>query len=260
MSSRLVYHPLRARLLQVLRVDELSPRMRRITLTGPGLEDFTSPAPDDHVRLIFPAAGASQPMLPTFGAQGASFPEGERPIARDYTPRAFDKQRQTLTLDFVLHGDGQASAWAAQARPGDTIAVAGPRASRILAPHAHDHWLLLGDETALPAIARWLEWIPPTHQVTVRVEIETAAECIPLPAHDGLDLGWVQRRAPAQGCALLAHITALALRPGYAWIACESAQMRDLRQHLLTERGWPREHLYAAGYWKRGTADHDDEH
>lgn len=259
--SRLIYHTLRARLLQVQRVDNLSPRMRRITLGGPAMEGFTSPAPDDHVRLIFPARGETLPHLPSFGPQGVSYPEGvQRPAARDYTPRAFDLERQTLTLDFVLHGDGPASTWAAAATVGDFLGVAGPRGSRVVDPNAHSHWLLLGDETALPAIARWLEWIPAGHRVTVRVEVESPADRIALPAHDGLDLAWVQRRPLAQGCALLAAVCALQFTPGFAWIASESAQMRGLRQHLLIERGWPRDHLHAAGYWKRGKSDHDDEH
>lgn len=259
--SKRVYHPLRARLLQVQQVQDLSPRLRRITLGGNDLDGFVSPMPDDHVRLLFPAPGAARPVLPRFDAQGAHFPEGAvRPAARDYTPRAFDPQRRTLTLDFVLHGDGPAASWAATAKPGDEIGVAGPRASHMLDPQAHSHWLLLGDETALPALARWLEWIPPAHRVTLRIEVQSPADRIALPAHAGLDLAWVQRRPAEQGCALLATLRTLTLPPGYAWIACESAQMRDLRQHLLTERAWPRHHLYAAGYWKRGTSDHDHEH
>lgn len=265
--SRLVYHPLRARLLQVQQVEDLSARLRRITLTGPELEGFTSPMPDDHLRLLLPAPGETQPVLPVFSAEGVSFPDGaRRPITRDYTPRAFDAERQTLTLDFVLHGDGPACSWAAHARIGDRIGVAGPRASRLVEPQAYQHWLLLGDETALPAIARWLEWIPQAHRVTVRVQMEGATGPIPLPARAELDLAWVQGRPPAEGCALLDATRALPAAvtaqdaPGYAWIACESMQMRGLRQHLLNERGWPREHLYAAGYWKRGTSDHDDEH
>ncbi|HEY0956655.1 MAG TPA: siderophore-interacting protein [Roseateles sp.] len=259
--SDLVYHPLRARLLQVQRIDALSPRLRRITLGGPALEGFVSPAPDDHVKLLFPARGEALPVLPSFGPQGVSYPEGAaRPAARDYTPRTFDPQRQTLTLDFVLHGDGPASTWAASAAVGDFLGVAGPRASRVVNPQAHTHWLLLGDETALPAIARWLEWLPPDRRVTVRVEVGSPSDRIALPGHEGLDLAWVQRRPAPQGCALLAAVCSLPLTPGYAWIASESAQMRGLRQHLLSERGWPREHLHAAGYWKRGKADHDDEH
>lgn len=259
--SKLVYHPLRARMLQVQGLEDLSPRLRRITLGGAELDGFVSPMPDDHVKLLFPAPGAARPVLPRFDAQGAHFAPGViRPAARDYTPRAFDLARRTLTLDFVLHGEGPASSWAAAAKPGDEIGVAGPRASHLLDPHAHSHWLLLGDETALPAIARWLEWIPQAHRVTVRIEVQSPQDQITLPMHDGLDLAWIQRRPATQACALLASLRDLTLQPGYAWMACESTQMRALRQHLLMERAWPRPHLYAAGYWKRGTSDHDDEH
>ncbi|PND36883.1 NADPH-dependent ferric siderophore reductase [Paucibacter aquatile] len=259
--SQLIYHPLRARLLQVLSVEALSPRLRRITLGGPELEGFVSPMPDDHVKLLLPAPGETLPVLPTFSDKGATFPDGAvRPVARDYTPRAFDLQRQTLTLDFVLHGDGPACTWAASAKPGDQVGVAGPRASHVLDPNAHAHWLLLGDETALPAIARWLEWLPQQARVTVRIEVGRAEDRIQLPAHEGLDLVWLHRESQREDCSLLAEIRRLDLPGGFAWIACESAQMRGLRQHLLSERGWPREQLYAAGYWKRGASDHDHEH
>lgn len=269
--SGLIYHPLRARLLRVVSVQPLSPRLRRIILGGPDLAGFVSPMPDDHVKLLFPHPGERLPVLPSFGAHGLRLPEGAaRPVARDYTPLAFDLERQTLTLDFLLHGDGPAARWAAAAKPGDALGVAGPRASRQVDRHAHSDWLLLGDETALPAIARWLAWIPPHAgvRVQVRVEVASPADRMTLPAHAGLDLAWVQRAAAGEPCALLAAVRGLALpaldaKPNakpYAWLACESAQMRGLRQHLLNERGWPREQLYAAGYWKRGTSDHDDEH
>lgn len=267
--TRMQYHPLKARLLHVLQVEALSPRLRRITLSGPELDGFLSPMPDDHVKLLFPHEGAVLPVLPSFGSNGASFPVGTlRPVARDYTPRHHDPERRTLTLDFVLHGDGPASQWAANAKPGDAIGVAGPRASRLIDRQAFKHWLLLGDETALPALARWLAWIPPQARVTVCVEVASLEDRLALPAHAGADLNWVVRRLPSQGCALLAALQELPrhassawdVESSYAWIACESTQMRGLRQHLLNERAWPREQLYAAGYWKRGDSDHDDEH
>jgi len=270
--SRLLYHPLKARLLRVLQVQALSPRMRRITLGGPELEGFLSPMPDDHVKLLFPHAAEALPVLPSFDGKGLSFPPGaQRPEARDYTPRHHDPLRGTLTLDFVLHGEGPASQWAEKAKPGDAIGVAGPRASRLIEQERYQHCLLLGDETALPAVARWLEWLGSGVRVTVCVEVESLEDRIELPAHPAADLRWVLRRPAAQGCALLAALKQLpAGSPGargawsaassFAWIACESAQMRALRHHLLNERGWPREQLYAAGYWKRGDSDHDDEH
>jgi NADPH-dependent ferric siderophore reductase len=260
----LVRHPLKARLLQVQQVQELAPRLRRITLQGPDMGGFTSAAPDDHVKLLFPAPGQLRPVLPVFGPQGPTFPEGaERPVARDYTPRAFDSAQGTLVLDFVLHGHGPAGLWARHARAGDWLGVAGPRASRVV-PDVHDAYLLAGDETALPAIGRWLEQLPAGRAVTVLCEVDGADDQIELPRRARCQIHWLHRQGPPAGDSglLAAAVAALTLPPGsvYAWVAAESSQMRLVRQHLQRDRGFDAAHLYAAGYWKRGQADHDDEH
>lgn len=258
-----VRHALRARPLMVARAEPLSPRMRRITLAG-DMDGFVSAAPDDHVKVLFPPPGCARPALPVFGPRGPEFPpDAPRPVTRDYTPRAFDVQRGELVLDFVIHGDGPASTWAARTQPGDEIAIAGPRASRVIA-RDFDAYLIAADETGLPAAARWLEWLPSGTPVTLLAEVGSAAEQIALPARAGLTLHWLHRGSaePGTGGVLLAALRALPPPAGraWAWIACESSQMRTARAFLVDERGWPREHLYGAGYWKRGVADHDDEH
>jgi NADPH-dependent ferric siderophore reductase len=258
-----VHHPLRARLLQVRRATLVTPRLRRITLGGDDLRGFVSAAPDDHVRLLFPQAGQTEPTLPVFGPQGAQFPPDEpRPVARDYTPRRVDLDAGELVIDFVLHGDGPASSWAARAQKGDWIGVAGPRMSRVVRDD-FAHWLLIADETGLPAAARWLKAIPAGRPVTLLAEVGGFDERYPLPVRPGLDLHWLHRDDIEAGYSdlLLQALQARPrLEPGYAWIAAESTQMRAIRKHLLDERGWPAEHLYGAGYWKLGRADHDNEH
>lgn len=263
-----VRHPLKARLLQVRRVQDLAPRMRRVVLgAAPGHElgDFASPAADDHVKLLLPPSGDQPPALPEFGPQGPQFPPGvARPVTRDYTPRHVDTARGELTLDFVVHGHGPAATWAAKAMPGHWLGVAGPRGSRVLRQPVP--WMLLaGDETALPAIARWIEELPPTTtQVIVRVEVDGPAHHVPLPTRPGLDLQWLYRDGskPDDDQRLARALAALALppQPGYAWIASESAQMRAARALLTAEHGFTRHTLHGAGYWKRGVANHDDEH
>jgi NADPH-dependent ferric siderophore reductase len=256
-------HPLKARLLQVRAVHDLAPRYRRITLEG-DLGGFTSLAPDDHVKLLFPPAGHDRPALPEFGPQGPVFAPGAvRPDTRDYTPRAFDVAAGILTLEFVIHGHGPASRWAASAQPGQWLGVAGPRGSRVV-PDVHDAYMLVGDETALPAIGRWLEWLPPQRPVIVVAEVAGDADEIELPARARCQVHWLHRgTAPAGEGGLLAQaVSALALPAGsvHAWVAAESSQMRAVRQHLQHDRGFDAAHLQAAGYWKRGKADHDDEH
>lgn len=262
-SPQMIRHPLKARLLQVCAVQDLAPRYRRITLQG-DLEGFASLAPDDHVKVLFPPAGSERPALPEFGRQGPAFVPGEaRPDTRDYTPRAFDLAAGTLVLEFVIHGHGPASRWAAAAQPGQWLGVAGPRGSRVV-PDVHDAYLLAGDETALPAIGRWLEWLPPQRPVVVVAEVAGDADEIELPARPRCQVHWLHRgttRAGEGGLLALA-VGALALPSDsvYAWVAAESSQMRALRQHLQSDRGLDAARLHAAGYWKRGKADHDDEH
>ena len=263
-APHLIRHPLRARLLQVDHVQALSPRLRRIMLRGDDLADFVSLAPDAHVKALFPPPGQERPVLPSFGPEGAQFPGGApRPAARDYTPRAFDAAQGWLQLEFVLHGHGPATAWAAAAQPGDWLGIVGPRGSRVV-PDVHDAYLLAGDETALPAIGRWLAMLPADLAVVVLAEVDGPADQIELPARSRLQLHWLHRdgRPAGEGRQLLDAVRALALPQGsvYAWVAAESAQMRAVRQHLQHDRGFDAAHLHAAGYWKRGQADHDDEH
>ena len=99
-----VRHTLKFRLLQVLRVHTVTPHLLRVTLGGPDLADFESASFDDHVKVFFPPPGAERPVLPTLGANGPEFPEGEpKPDARDFTPRRFDRAAGELDLEFVLN-------------------------------------------------------------------------------------------------------------------------------------------------------------
>ena len=119
-----VRHPLKMRLLTVTRVERIAGLLARITFTGEDLQDFVSASFDDHVKVFFPADPALAPVLPTAGPDGIKFPEDvPRPAARDYTPRRFDTARQELEIEFVLHGDGPASTWAEQARPGQQLGI-----------------------------------------------------------------------------------------------------------------------------------------
>jgi NADPH-dependent ferric siderophore reductase len=120
--------------------------MLRLTLAGAELTGFTSLSPDDHVKVVVPAEAGST----------------ER---RDYTPRRFDAQTHELAIDFALHDGGPVTTWARHARPGDPAEIGGPRGS-MRVPHDFDWWLLIGDETALPAIGRRIEELPERTPVT----------------------------------------------------------------------------------------------
>jgi NADPH-dependent ferric siderophore reductase len=245
-----VSHEIKRRKLEVLRVTDITPRMRRITLHGPQLAGFISLGTDDHVKLFFATTPEEHAVLETFAL--GSGDEGPRPAMRDYTPRRYDEVSGELDIDFVLHGDGPAATWAAQAQPGQFLHIAGPRGSMIV-PDIFDSYLLIGDETALPAIARRVEGLAANRSALVVVEIEDPAEQQTFDTQAQVDVIWVVR-----GEQNLVDVTRnLEMPEGrlYAWIATESALSRKLRRVLLDEFGLDEALVKAAGYWRLDGTD-----
>jgi NADPH-dependent ferric siderophore reductase len=254
--ARRVRHETKLRLLQVRDVSRITPKMVRIIVGGDDLNGFVSAAHDDHVKLFFPQPGQERPVLPTPSANGPVYPEGApRPAARDYTPRRYDAAANTLVLDFVLHGDGPATVWAAQARPGHFLGIGGPRGSFIV-PDDFDWYLFAGDETALPAIGRRLEELPANTRAIVVAEVADAGEEQRFDTRARLEMHWLHRDGAAPGgqSLLLGAIAELSLPSGdgYAWVAAEAATAKALRRHLVEERGVSKERVKAAAYWKEG--------
>ncbi|MBM9401501.1 siderophore-interacting protein [Gluconacetobacter azotocaptans] len=249
-----VRHPLHLRPVQVARVEQLSPRMRRIIFTGTALAGFTSAAADDHVKLFFPPAGSDQPILP--GAGGAD--DGPPPISRDYTPRRFDPTTGELSIEFVLHGDGPATSWAAQARPGQWLGVGGPRGS-VLIPDDYASYLLIGDETALPAIARRLEELPPGTRVTALIEVADSQEERRLPSASDATIVWLHRNGTPAGLSRVMDDAlrgvSLPTRDVHVWIGAEIETARRLRAYLMADEALDRRQIRAAGYWRRGASN-----
>ncbi len=251
-----VRHPLKMRLLKVLRTHKVTPQLLRVTLGGDDLADFISGSFDDHIKVFFPTPGADQPVLPQVGPDGIVFPEGQpRPQARDYTPRRYDTAARELDIEFVLHGDGPASTWAAQAQPGQTLGVGGPRGSFVI-PREFDWHLLIGDDTALPAIARRIEELGPEARVIVVAEVADASAQVPLATGPRAEVHWVHRDHEPEGSQLAPTLRWLSLPEGegYVWAAGEAAAMREVRQHLVAERGIDKTRIRASAYWKRGNA------
>jgi NADPH-dependent ferric siderophore reductase len=255
-TARRVRHDTKMRLLQVHEVSRLTPNMVRVVVGGAALAGFVSAAHDDHVKLFFPQPGQDKPVLPTLTPNGPVYPEGgQRPAARDYTPRSYDAAANTLTIDFVLHGEGPAATWAAQARPGQFLGVGGPRGSFIV-PDDFDWYLLAGDETAIPAIGRRLEELPAGTRVIAVVEVADAAEEQQFKTHARLEMHWLRRQGEAAGhhSLLQKALSELMLPPGegYAWVAAEASTAKALRRYLVDQRGLAKDRIKAAAYWKQG--------
>jgi len=251
-SIHRVSHEIKRRKLQVLRVTDITPRMRRVTLHGPELSGFISLGTDDHVKLLFATTPEEQAALDNFVPSPDA--KGPRPAMRDYTPRRYDAESGELDIDFVLHGDGPAATWAAQAQAGQFLHIAGPRGSMIV-PDMFDSYLLIGDETALPAIARRLEELADNRRALVVVEIEDNAERQALTSKAQIEVIWVVR-----GERDLLDVTRqLTLPEGdlYAWVATESALSRKVRRVLLDEFKHNEAAVKAAGYWRLDSTDEE---
>lgn len=255
-TARRVRHELRSRILEVRDVRKITPNMVRVTLAGEDLAGFTSAAHDDHVKVFFPAPGQDKPILPTFGANGPVFPEGApRPAARDYTPRRYDPAANTLLIDFALHGEGVATRWAEQAKPGQFLGIGGPRGSFIV-PDDLDWYLLAGDETALPAIGRRLEELPSGARAIVVADVANAGDEQGFDSLAGIEMHWLHRNGADDATRLATVVAALTLPPGdgYAWVAAEAAAAKAVHRHLVGERGLQKDRVKAAAYWKRGAS------
>lgn len=251
-----VRHPLKFRLLQVKQVRALTPHLIRVTFTGEDLHDFVSASFDDHIKVFFPEPGADKPVLPEAGPNGPVFPAGQpRPVARDFTPRRFDREARELDIEFALHDAGPAATWAAQAKVGQYLGIGGPRGSLVI-PSGFDWHLLIGDDTALPAIARRLEELPPGTRVAAVIEVADASAQIEFTTQAELHIVWCHRNeVSVRGEALLRAVREIYLPEngeGYVWAAGEAATMRAVRYHLCTERGVDKSRIRAASYWKQG--------
>ncbi len=234
-----VRHELRRRSLTVRRTEFVTPRMLRLILAGDELAGFTSLAPDDHIKVFAPAANG----------------EAER---RDYTPRRYNAAGNELAVDFALHDAGPATAWARAAKPGDAAEIGGPRGSLVVAQD-FDWWLLIGDETALPAIGRRIEELPPGTPVVSIVAAAGPQEEQRFEARADHREIWVHRPAAEamDPAPLLAALQAYSPPPGdgYVWIAAEAGVARALRRHVAEAWRHPLEWLKASGYWAIGKAD-----
>jgi NADPH-dependent ferric siderophore reductase len=231
----------RRRLVTVAATELITPRMLRILFTSSDLHDFESLAPDDHVKLFVPN------------------PAGGDPCRRDYTPRAFDAARGTITIDFALHEAGPATFWALTAQPGDEIEIGGPRGSTIVADD-FDWYLLIGDETALPAIGRRVESLRADVPVRTIAVVNDDEERQNFSTWADWEAVWVSRAGQQADDAtlLLAALKATGPLPkgdGYVWIAAEARVARTLRTYVSETLGQPAEWLKASGYWTIGQAD-----
>jgi NADPH-dependent ferric siderophore reductase len=246
--------------LEVLSTRRLSPHLVRLVLGGEGFARFSSNAfTDRYVKIFFSPSG--EELHPPFDVAElrATLPAERVPVTRTYTVREVNEAEGWLAIDFVVHGDeGLAGPWAASAVPGDRVVLTGPGGGYAPDPTADWH-LLVGDESALPAIAAALDSLPDDAEGDAFVEVDGPDDEVPLTVPAGVELRWVHRGEAADGTtSLLADAVAAApWRDGrvHAFVHGERESVKALRDVVLHQRGVAREHLSISGYWARGRAE-----
>ena len=240
------------RKMTVLAVRDITPRMRRFTLSGDNLQPFLEGGL--HVSLFFLGDGRlEQPQIENTGR--VIWP-GDAPAARAYTIRHIDVGAGRVEIDMLLHpshGGAPGADFARAARPGAVIGMAGPGGGQL----PPSHWVLLaGDETALPAIARMLETLPAETKAVVRIEVTDQQDWLPLRSAAEVDLRWLHRgHIPAASSRLLLDALAQTQFPDqntdrFVWFAAETEIARQAKASLRARPDYAPGDCMAAGFWR----------
>ncbi|MGO3088947.1 MAG: siderophore-interacting protein [Galactobacter sp.] len=256
-----VPHLLGSRILTVSAVEKIGPQMARVHLRGEpkdrvGSIPFLPWAAGDHVKLVVPAEDGGL-AVPTVVAERARWEETIG-STRDYTIRTVDQITGTLVIDGVLHDHGPAGAWFINAKGGDRIGVVGPRGSHVYPP-GYRHYILIGDETALPALGRWLDE-PGLNAAVTLITVATDADAYPFPTPELADVDahhLVLPSGPERGPALAAELgsaldASATPESVFVFAAGEAVMLKDVRR-TLKAAGHPRHAQHIDGYWRAGT-------
>ncbi|KAA0579830.1 siderophore-interacting protein [Azospirillum sp. B21] len=232
--------------MELVAVSALTPRMRRIVFGGSALEGFTLKpgvlAP--HIGLVVPAGnGAGSPL-------------------RIYSVRRFDAAAGTLEVNFVLHGAGVASGWAARARPGERVGIS---VSGGIAMKPASRYVVAGDHAALPAIAHLLENLPADTSAEVFVEVPGEGEEQELASPAATSVTWFHRdRHSTPGVSPLPAAVMAAAPAGAqglaVWSGTEHGTAQRIRGHVRQTLRLPADACSVVAYWKASVAQGGFEH
>lgn len=237
--------PLEARLrpAELVARTWLTPGYVRIRVAGEDLRGFEAPGADDHVRIFFAPAGVALPATPE---------EWRELPSREYTPMNADPVEGWVEFDVVIHGDGPGSQWASAAPLGSALAVAGPRRTNAVTAEP-DAWFLAGDETAVPAISRFLRSRRPGTPARVVVEVSPENELVPIPADAATHVTVLVRGRDRLTDALAA--LGESDRPSgsvLGFVGSEAEVVPAARALLLGRWELPAEAVIVKGYWRHG--------
>lgn len=238
----------------VVGLDRPTPHMLRVTFDGPELSELIVDEPAASVRLLLPSPGTPDLVIPTWNGNEFLLPDGQRPTIRTFTPIRTPRATSELVLEIVLHGSGAASDWAIAATIGDRAAISGPGRGYVPDPDASS-FLLVGDESAVPAIGQLVASLPPDCPVFAGIEVTSSEAIRDLPERPGTEVDWrVLPEGAPPGTAQFEYVRSATVEAGIRiWAAGEAAAMQRIRRHLFDDRGVDRSHTMIRGYWKRTT-------
>jgi len=234
--------------LTVTATERLGPAMLRVRFRGDLAAFAGCDETDRYVKLLFTPDGSSDLSL---------LAAGERTSVRSYTVLELDVAAGTLAIDFALHGSGFAMRWARDVEVGAAVQVQGPGSGYAPDPTADWH-LLVGDDSALPAIRQAVEALPADAQGHVVVQVGSPDEELPLPAPAGVEVRWLHRDDPSAP-GLADAVRQLTWRDGRADVFVHGeaqAVMQEIRPYLR-DRGIDPRAASISGYWKRGLVDEE---
>ncbi|NED92751.1 siderophore-interacting protein [Streptomyces sp. SID11233] len=246
--------------LEVRRREFLTPGFASLTLGGPAVRDLVVAGNDQAVRLFFPREGQSALRMPTLSneawiAQLMLLPKSVRPLVRNLTIRRSRPADDEIDIEFAVHGDSPMSSWVRRAEPGDPAGIFDIGTMYRLPEYAEGQ-LLVGDETALPAILSILDGTPPSLATEVYLEVAAAADIRSIHAPAGFRVHWFSRDGEElrPGTLALDAVRRAPLPSGrfYTWVAGESRLATTLRRHLVNDRGVPKRDISFVGYWRLG--------
>jgi len=250
---------------EVVRSERVTPHMVRVTLAGDDLTRLPARGYDQWFRLFLPRAdGATDfgAVPEQFGLGGylkyLTAKSGTRPPFRNYTVRAHRAEAGELDIDFVAHGElGIAGPWAQRVQPGERVALIDQGRGFDPVEDA-DEVLLVGDESALPAILGILRDLDRAARGLALIEIPAAADAQPAEAPAGVEVRWIPRADPHDRPGVLALEALRAVRPErpetlHAYLAGEQSLVAEGRRHLVAA-GVPKPRIVFTGYWRVGRA------
>lgn len=243
------------RILHVKSIEDIAPRFRRITFRGENLDRYDR-ADQLHCRLIFQPRGITEPLWPMLDHRGhVVWPDNGTVPTRVYTIRHIHAAKQEITIDFALHTNpGPATLWAMDARLGDVIGILGPAAN---APRHAEFYVLIGDETALPGIARIVEHLPAAAAGHAFIEIDSEADELELRCPKGMSVSWLHRQGADPGTTTLLEDALKAMRwpenPDltFVWGGCEHKAFSAIHRHLRKDINLPRDRFVLYSHWHR---------